>query len=156
MTRLTLHRDVGFPRRHVYDIVADVRRYPEFLPGFQGVRVKGEQNGKLMVYQSLGFKGLRRAFHTYASFDPPEVIRITTNEAPFRHLDQVWRFDSLGERMTRVTLDAEYEFADRLAKGFAERIFPHLMRQSMDAFVRRAARVTPSRSNAPAQQQKDP
>ncbi|MBB4211798.1 coenzyme Q-binding protein COQ10 [Rhodothalassium salexigens DSM 2132] len=146
MATLSLARDVTFPRDHVYDIVADVARYPDFLPGFQAVRVEGHRGHELIVRQSLGLKGLRQTFRTYATFDRPNWIRIRTTERPFRTLDQVWRFEEPKSHQTRVRLDVEYTFSDPLVKRFSERLFPFLMRQSMDAFIDRARRTDPRRA----------
>ncbi len=143
MTTICLSHYVSAPIRHVYDVVAGIERYPEFVPGFKAVRIEGHRNGALIVRQILGLKGLRETFRTFATFDPPHRIHITTREGPFRFLDQWWRFDEVTSRRTRVTLKADYEFDGPIMKRLGDRMFPGLMRQSMEAFLNRVRTTEP-------------
>jgi len=146
MPQLTLYRDVAFPRPVVYDVLADVARYPEFLPGFHAVRTDGHDGDALRVYQTVGALGLTTTFLSRAVFDRPNGIHIVSHDRPFRTLDQTWSLTALGPSRTRVRLRARYDLADPLAGLVFDRMFPTLMRQGMSALVRRLA----SRSRAAA------
>ena len=139
MTHLTLHRDVGFPRPVVYDVIADVARYPEFLPGFHAVRTDGYDGEALRVFQTVGGLGLTTTFLSRATFDRPRTIRIVSRDRPFRSLTQTWSLSETGPSRTHVRLQADYDLADRLAGFVFDRMYPGLLRQGLAALVRRVA-----------------
>ncbi len=151
MPQLTLHRDVGFPRPVVYDVIADVARYPEFLPGFQAVRTDGHDGEALRVFQTVGGLGLTTTFLSRATFDRPRTIHIVSHDKPFRTLVQTWSLSEIGPSRTRVRLHADYDLADRLAGLVFDRMYPSLLRQGLVALVRRAGvmhRVDRTRASA--------
>lgn len=148
MAHLHLQRAVPFSRSAVYDVIADVARYPAFMPGFKGVRLDGweddpndrDRDGRaLRVYQTVGGGGLTVTFLTLARFDPGRRIDIVSRDRPFHHLHQTWRFADLPGGRCRVDLEADYAMADRLAGLVFERILPGLLRSGLTAISRRAA-----------------
>ncbi len=137
MATLALSHEVAFPIRHVYAVVADIERYPEFVPGFIAVRTEGYRDGKLVVLQRLGMKGVRQTVRTFASFDPPHRIHITTATWPFRILDQTWTFADPAPNRTQVMLSVTYEFANPVIGVLGEEIFSRIIEKSVDAFKKR-------------------
>ncbi|MQX37724.1 type II toxin-antitoxin system RatA family toxin [Roseospira navarrensis] len=150
MGHLRLHRDLPFARPAVYDVIADVERYPAFMPGFKGVRVQGWEDDTLRVVQTVGGGGITRTFLSRARFEPGARIDIVSHDKPFRVLRQTWRFEDAGDRRTRVHLEAEYRLADRLTGPVFERIFPGLLRSGLTAVARRAAHLERRRGAPPA------
>ncbi|MBB4266445.1 type II toxin-antitoxin system RatA family toxin [Roseospira visakhapatnamensis] len=139
MPHLTLHRDVGFPCPLVYDVIADVRRYPEFLPGFHAVRTDGHDGAALRVIQTVGGLGLTTTFLSHATFDRPHTIRIVSTDRPFRSLNQTWTLSERGPARTHVRLQADYALADRLAGVVFDRLYPGLLRGGLSALIRRVS-----------------
>jgi len=145
MAQLRLQRDLPVARLAVYDVIADVARYPDFMPGFSRVILDGWEDGSdgpvLRVFQTVGGGGLTTTFLSRASFEPGARIDIVSQDRPFRLLRQTWRFEDLSGGRTRVHLEADYGMADRLAGLVFERIFPGLLRRGLTAVARRAARL---------------
>jgi coenzyme Q-binding protein COQ10 len=144
MAHLHLQRALPFRRAAVYDVIADVARYPDFMPGFKGVRLDGWEDdadggARLRVVQTVGGGGLTVTFLSHARFDPERRIDIVSRDRPFHHLDQTWRFEDIAGGRTRVHLEADYAMADRLAGMVFERVFPSLLRGGLTAVGRRAA-----------------
>jgi coenzyme Q-binding protein COQ10 len=140
MATLKLQRDLPFPRQAVWDVIADVSRYPEFMPGFKEVKAEGWDGDVLRVRQTVGGGGLTTTFLSRATFHPPERIDIGADERPFECLRQSWRFEEIQPgRRTRVHLEAEYTMADRVAGAVFNRIFPGLLRGGLNAVGRRVA-----------------
>ncbi len=139
MSRIDLARDVPHPQSLVYGVVADIARYPEFLPGFQDVRLEGWDGDALRVLQTVGVKGLTVSFRSRAAFDSPHAIDIRATDTPFRFLDQHWRFDTRPNGVTHVELHATYELKDRLVGRIFDRAFPTILRRGLEAFEKRAA-----------------
>lgn len=142
MPTLRLQRDMPFPRQAVFDVIADVARYPAFMPGFKAVETLGRDGDTLFVRQTVGAGGLTNTFLSRATFSEPERIDIVSEDAPFRRLQQSWRFEARGDHRTRVHLDADYTLADRLTGVVFNRVFPGLLRNGLTAVGRRVAEVS--------------
>lgn len=138
MPRFRYQRQVPYAAGRVFDLVADVERYPQFLPGWQQARIVARQGDVLTVEQSLGGWGFSWRFRTRATFERPTRIRIETREHPFEHLLQVWRFEPAGEDSTLVTLEADYELRDLPLRSVLAVVFDQGFRQTLDAFEARA------------------
>jgi|GEM_PF-5509519 len=145
MPQLSLHRDVGSPAPVVYDVIADVACYPEFLPGFYAVRTDGYDGDALRVFQTVGGLGLKVTFLSRATFDRPSSIRIVSDDAPFHHLHQTWTVTERGPQRSTVRLDADYALSEPLVGVVFDRLYPSLMRRSLAALVERVRRLQRSR-----------
>lgn len=138
MPRFAYQRRVPFAAGPVFDIVADVERYPLFLPGWQRARILERHDNVLTVEQTLGGWGLRWDFRTRAVLDRPDQIRIETHEHPFEHLSQLWRFEPVDEHHTLVSLEADFVLAELALRGLLTTIFERGIGQTLDAFEKRA------------------
>lgn len=150
MARLDLHRTVRFPQTLVYDLIADIEGYPDFVPGFRAVRTEGYNGDALIVRQTVGMRGVTKTFRTHARFDRPHRITITTHERPFTHLHQVWAFDTDEQDRTRVRLTADYKMADPVLRRLFERVFPRILEKGLDAFIARAETLSRSGTAPPS------
>jgi coenzyme Q-binding protein COQ10 len=140
MKTLSLSRDMPYPPDAVFDVISDIARYPEFMPGFKDTAVEAREGDVLRVRQTVGAGGLTRTFLSCAVFTVPERIDIESHEAPFEVLKQVWRFEPLAQgARTRVHLEARYRMADPLAGAIFQRVFPGLLRGGLTAVGRRVA-----------------
>ena len=139
MAHIRLHRDLPYPHPAVYDVIADVARYPEFMPGFKAVHTEGWDGDALKVRQTVGSGGLTLTFLSRATFTQGERIDIVSHERPFRVLRQTWRFEYAAQGRTRLHLEAEYALADRLAGFVFERAFPGQLRSGLAAIGRQTA-----------------
>ncbi|MDX1610555.1 MAG: type II toxin-antitoxin system RatA family toxin [Halofilum sp. (in: g-proteobacteria)] len=137
MSRLQFQRRVPYERAGVFDIVADVERYPEFIPGCRSARIVERDGDRLLVEQEMGVGAWSWRFRTRATLSRPGRIEITTREAPFSHLDQVWRFEDLATGGTRVLLDVDYRLRNPLLRGLVSSLFAEGFRRTVAAFERR-------------------
>ena len=101
---------------NLYELVRDVRRYPEFIKWITNIAVSEEQGAADSVYSCLGtasvyFKGFDERFSTYVTADPvARKIDVKLKSGPFRHLRNRWQFDPRGDGKTRVHCFIDYEF----------------------------------------------
>lgn len=138
MPQFTYQRRVPFAAAPVFDIVADVERYPLFLPGWQRARILERHDNVLTVAQRLGGWGFNWDFRTRALLERPELIRIETKEHPFKHLYQLWRFKPIDEHHTLVSLEADFALADMALRSLLTTVFERGIGQTLDAFEKRA------------------
>jgi ribosome-associated toxin RatA of RatAB toxin-antitoxin module len=124
----------------MYALVADVERYPEFLPGCTGARVVSREDDVVVGTVDLALKGLRQSFTTRNRLVPERRIDMELVEGPFKRLSGGWRFEPLGSGC-KVSLALDFELASRalaLALGPA---FNHFAGQLAEAFLKRAEAV---------------
>ncbi len=121
----------------MFDLVADIERYPAFVPGWREARVSSRGDDFLLVDQvvSLGSTGWR--FRSEARLDRPCAIDIRTVEAPFGELAIHWSFDTLGDEGCAVVFRARYD-PGRVIGAIAGPSFERRMLSVVDAFEGRA------------------
>ena len=137
-------RVLPYTARQMYDLVADVASYPEFLPWTAAARIRsrlpeGEWREVMLADLVISFKVFRETFGSRVTLDPG-AKRIETSyiDGPFRHMESVWQFRDV-EGGCEVTFDVDFEFRNRVLQGAAGMFFNDAMRRVVRAFERRAA-----------------
>jgi coenzyme Q-binding protein COQ10 len=137
----------------LFDLVADVRRYPEFLPWCVGARVLSRDEKELVADLTIGFKMFRETFRSHVALERPQLIHVRYLNGPFRYLNNHWRFDPhpLG---SEVDFFVDFEFRSRLLQAVIGTVFNEAVRVMVRAFERRAmqlyGRPTPRPAGTPA------
>ena len=140
MPTVSLQHTVVGPKETVYQVIADIERYPEFMPGFVAIETRRAGDDALDVWQTVGLGRITRRFKSHARFTAPTQIHITSTESPFRRLDQQWRCQSHG-RTTRVELHAEYTLSEPMLGPVFNRVYPELLRRGLAAIETRVRRL---------------
>jgi len=137
----------------MFDLVADVRRYPEFLPWCVGAQVVSENERELVADMTIGFKMFRETFRSRVALQRPGEVHVEYLNGPFRYLNNRWRFRAV-EGGTEVDFFVDFEFRSRLLQAVIGTVFTEAVRMMVRAFERRAMALygrpgTVSRSVAP-------
>ena len=137
-------RILPYTPQQMYDLVADVRSYPEFLPWTAAARVRSEKPvGDTVVMLAdlvISFRVFRESFGSRVILHPDER-RIETSyiDGPFKHMDSVWTFADAPGGGVEVGFSVDFEFKSRLLQGAAGMFFNDAMQRIVRAFERRAA-----------------
>jgi coenzyme Q-binding protein COQ10 len=126
----------------IYEIVADVERYPEFVPWCAGLRVLRREAapfGEVIFAETLvGYKSLRERSISRVELDPRDCrIDVKQTEGPFRQLENHWRFTP-AQAGCRVDFSIIFEFRSRLLGHVAGAALALVMGRMTDAFEARA------------------
>ncbi|MCB1864091.1 MAG: type II toxin-antitoxin system RatA family toxin [Chromatiales bacterium] len=125
----------------MFELIADVDRYHEFLPGCVASRQLSRTAEEVVGRIDVAKGPIRRHFTTRNRIRPPGRMDIELVDGPFSRLDGYWQIDPVGGQGSKVTLSLEFEFSSRfLATAFAP-LFRSLVEAMVDAFVRRAGVV---------------
>jgi coenzyme Q-binding protein COQ10 len=144
MTHAEDARVVPHQANQMFDLVADVRRYPEFLPWCHALRVRSEEvdaegRGLLVADMIARFKGFEERFTTRVMLDRPNLaVDVAYIEGPFKHLINNWRFVPLSDQRSRVVFTIDFEFRSRILQLLARSMFERALVKLSDAFVKRA------------------
>lgn len=124
----------------MYDLVADVARYAEFLPWVSAVRVRSDSEEQMLADLIVGFKGLRENFTSRVHKFRPERITVDYIDGPLRHLHNEWRFTET-ETGCDVDFMVDFAFKSRIFEALAGQVFERAVSKMTDAFIARAAQV---------------
>ena len=121
----------------MFDLVADVRRYPEFLPWCQAARVLSRNETELVADLTIGFRLFRESFRSRVTLDRPGHVHVRYETGPFRYLNNHWRFTSVPAG-TEVDFFVDFEFRSALLQAVIGMVFNEAVRLMVRAFERRA------------------
>jgi coenzyme Q-binding protein COQ10 len=124
--------------RQLFDLIADIERYPEFLPYWSEVRILESGGNSLYVQQRLDAGPVPVRFRTRVAFEPERRIRIITEDGPLRGMEIEWRFEPAGENRCRVGLRVHREPVRGLLRGPLEALLTRSSRELLPLFRRRA------------------
>ena len=121
----------------MFDLVADVRRYPEFLPWCVGARILSHTEGELLADLTIGFKMFRETFRSRVTLERPHHMHVAYENGPFRYLNNHWRFKPVPQG-TEVDFFVDFEFRSRILQMAIGVVFNEAVRLMVRAFERRA------------------
>lgn len=142
-------RELPYTQEQVFDLVADVEKYPEFLAWFVAVRVLHRTGNRADVEQIVRFKALDARFTTHAVFERPKRIVIDCRDPPFKSFEQRWTFTAKGADRTALEYESTLELRSSLLRHVMAALFdePQIARTTVDAFERRARQLYGSHAN---------
>ena len=121
----------------MFDLVADVKRYAEFLPWVTAMRVRADSATEMTADMIVGFKGLRETFTSKVRKVRPESIDVDYVDGPLKYLRNTWRFLPEGEGCA-VDFTVDFAFKNRVFEMLAGQVFGAALRKMIGAFETRA------------------
>lgn len=142
MTARHTQTEVPYTARQMYDLVADVERYPEFLPWCAALRVIERKENALTADMVVAYSVFRERFRSKVRLDP-EALRIEAHyvDGPFRNLENRWRFTDKPGGGSVIDFEIAFEFRNFLLQATAQAVFDKAFARMSDAFVKRAQEV---------------
>jgi coenzyme Q-binding protein COQ10 len=134
-------RRLPYTPEQMFELVADVRRYPEFLPWVSAMRVRKDDEAETLADMIVGFKGLRETFTSKVTKQRPEAIRVEYIEGPLKYLNNDWRFRPDGDSACFVDFSVDFAFKNRMFEMLAGQVFGVALRRMIGAFEERAAKL---------------
>jgi len=142
MTAHSASRIVPYSADEMYRIVADVERYPEFLPWVSALHIVSREQVKgrdvLKARMTVGFRSFRESYTSRVNLDPAgRTIDVVQTDGPFRVLENHWRFTPEGAGC-RIDFSIQFEFRNPILNAVAGAAFGRVMLKTEDAFIDRA------------------
>ncbi len=131
-------RHLPYSAEQMFDLVADVRRYPEFLPWVTAMRVRADGPAETLADMIVGFKSLRETFTSRVRKQRPEAITVDYVEGPLKFLRNEWRFRPEAGGCA-VEFSVDFAFRNRVFEMLAGQVFQAALRRMTAAFEARAA-----------------
>jgi coenzyme Q-binding protein COQ10 len=142
-------RILRYSPEQMFDLVADVRRYPEFLPWCVGARVLTRTEEELVADLTIGFRMFRESFRSRVALERPGEVRVTYENGPFRYLNNTWKFKPAPQGC-EIDFFVDFEFRSQLLQAVIGVVFNEATRVMVRSFERRAMSLYGRRAPAPS------
>ncbi|MCS6892686.1 MAG: type II toxin-antitoxin system RatA family toxin [Rhodovarius sp.] len=135
--------------QQMFDLVADVGRYPEFLPWCAACRVISREEDRLIADMTIGFKVFRETFRSDVRLKRPDLIQVRYLNGPFRYLNNTWKFIPHPQGV-EVDFFVDFEFRSAILRAAIGVVFNEAVQLMVRAFERRAMMLYGRSPPAPA------
>jgi coenzyme Q-binding protein COQ10 len=139
MPRHSETRHLPYTPEQLFDMVADVARYDEFLPWVVAVRVRSSSEEETVADLVVGFNAFKERFTSRVVKERPTRICVDYVEGPLKYLHNEWTFGRADDSGTNLGFSVDFAFKSRLFESLAGAMFDRALRRMTNAFEQRAA-----------------
>jgi coenzyme Q-binding protein COQ10 len=139
MPRHSETRHLPYTPDQLFELVADVEKYDEFLPWVSAVRVTSNSETEMVADLIVGFNAFKERFTSKVTKERPGHIRVEYVDGPLKYLKNEWRFEPAPGGGTDVHFSVDFAFKSRLFESLAGAMFDRALRRMTGAFEQRAA-----------------
>ncbi|HQS97877.1 MAG: ubiquinone-binding protein [Novosphingobium sp. 17-62-19] len=148
MPRIVENRDLKWSAEQMYDLVADVRRYAEFLPWVVGTRIKSDSEEEMIADLLVGFSALREKFTSRVLKTRPSQIRVEYIDGPLKRLENDWTFTPKADGGCTIGFSVDFTFRNAIFEKIAGQYLDAAFRKMVAAFEKRAEQLYGSNSSS--------
>ncbi|KKI17585.1 type II toxin-antitoxin system RatA family toxin [Sphingomonas sp. ABOLG] len=130
-------RAMPYTPEQMFDLVADVKAYQDFLPWVVAMRVRQDSAEETLADMIVGFKGLRETFTSRVEKHRPDRVYVDYVDGPMKYLHNEWRFRPDGDGCL-VDFSVDFQFKNRMFEMLAGQVFGLALRKMIGAFEDRA------------------
>ena len=138
MPRHSEKRNLPYSPEQLFDLVADVKRYQEFLPWVAATRIRSDSETLMIADLVVGFKSLKETFASRVTKERPRKITVEYIEGPLKYLKNDWGFEPDGKGGTDISFCVDFAFKSRIFESLAGQMFDRALRRMIAAFEERA------------------
>ena len=132
---------VDYSCSQMYNLVNDIRNYPEFLPMCYDIEIFSETNESIQASLKIKSGFVKMDFTTTNTMQKDSKIDIDLKNGPFKSLKGQWNFVAIDENSCTVSLDMEFAFENKFVEMALGSVFKSLANKMLDAFCTRAKQV---------------
>ena len=132
---------VPYSADQMYALVEDFLAYPDFLPWCTGATLHFRDSDTIEASLELQRSGIKKSFTTRNTLQPGVAMGIALVGGPFRHLAGGWQFEQLGDDGSKVSLQLDFEFENRVTDTLFGRYFETTCNSLIDSFTKRAHKI---------------
>ena len=138
MPRHSEKRNLPYTPEQLFELVADVKRYQEFLPWVAATRIRSDSETLLIADLVVGFRAIKETFTSRVTKQRPDRIMVEYVEGPLKYLKNDWEFEPDGKGGTNLSFCVDFAFKARIFEALAGQLFDRALRRMITAFEERA------------------
>ena len=131
-------RHLPYSQKQLFDLVAEVHRYPEFLPWCTACRITKRDGNTFFADLVVRFKVFTERFQSKVTLHEHEQIDVEYIDGPFRYLNNHWRFISQADGSCVIDFYVDFEFRSKMLQALIGLLFNEAVSRMVDAFEKRA------------------
>ncbi len=148
MPHIAETRELPWSAEQMYSLVADVRRYAEFLPWVVATRIKSEDETVMIADMLVGFSALREKFTSRVLKDRNRSIKVEYLEGPLKNLANDWTFTPSEGGGCRIDFSVDFAFRNAIFEKLAGQYLDSAFRKMVAAFEKRAQQLYGSNNSS--------
>ena len=126
----------------IFDLVADVGSYPDFLPWCTTTRILQQSESHMIAEMAVGYKSIREHYKSNVELNRDAMmIVVTAIDGPFKHLRNQWRFEEVGSSQCKIHFHIEFEFGSWILQKIIGTFFEDVVAKMVSAFETRADQI---------------
>jgi len=142
-------RHLPYSQKQLFDLVAEVDRYPEFLPWCTACRITKHEGDSFYADLVVRFKVFSERFQSKVTLHGQEQIDVEYIDGPFRYLNNHWRFVPQDDGSCVIDFFVDFEFRSRMLQALIGLLFNEAVSRMVGAFEARAFELYGDDGNAP-------
>ena len=139
-------RYLPYPPGDLYELVADIEKYPEFLPWCMALRVRKRSSNIITADMVIGFKVFRESFTTQVTLTPQTRVDVEYLNGPFKYLNNHWIFRETEDGGCEIDFYVDFEFRSALLQKAIGVVFNEAVGKMINAFETRARKILGDRT----------
>jgi coenzyme Q-binding protein COQ10 len=142
MPRHSEKRTLPYSAEMMYAIVADVKRYPEFLPWILEADIIKQTEQGFLADLTVGYKLFQDTYRSEVILTPQERVEIRYVKGPFKHLHNHWVFSPASSNSVHIDFFIDFEFQSSFFQSMIQSVFTEAVKKMVTAFEDRAKALT--------------
>jgi coenzyme Q-binding protein COQ10 len=134
-------RHLAWSQAQMFDLVADIGRYAEFLPWVQAMRIRSHDGNVVTADMVVGFKMVRERFTSRVTLDRPRSVHVDYISGPLKYLTNDWLFRPAADGGCEIDFSVDFEFRNKMFERLAGMFFHEAFKRMVSAFETRAMAV---------------
>lgn len=131
-------RVLSYTPDQLFDLVAGIERYPEFLPWCKAARILERSDNIVTADLIIGYKMFQEKFTSVVTLDRPHSISVQYKSGPLAHLSNQWGFKPVGKNACELSFHVDFDFRSSLLRSAMEMFFDKALLKMVAAFEERA------------------
>lgn len=131
-------RFMPYTQKQLFDMVADIEKYPEFLPWCTAARIRKRDGNIVLADLMIGFKMVRERFTSRVELRHPSAIHVNYADGPFKYMNNHWVFDPAPDGGTMIDFYVDFEFHSKILQKIMGALFNEAVKLMVSAFEKRA------------------
>ncbi len=134
-------RILPFKAKEIFDLVADVEKYPDFLPWIISAKIISREDNKFIADLEIGYKIICTSYRSEVILTPHQTIDINYVDGPFRYLNNHWHFKELDEKLMEVDFFIDFDFQSNYLQVLLQSAFTEVVKRMIQSFEKRASEI---------------
>lgn len=134
-------RILPYQVEQIFNLVAKVDKYPEFLPWAISSTIVSRKNNSFIADLEIGYKFIKTSYRSEVILTPHNSINIDYISGPFIYLTNKWKFTQINEKLMELDFYIDFEFKSSTYQALLQPAFHEVIRRMIHAFEKQAAKI---------------